>query len=196
MAPLLRFRLWLVLLLLHAILLFSHSIRADDEKAQLLQGLDRYRASIKLSSLKENDKADCFADQLAQQFKSQPCTNTTGADTVPGTEIQLSNYPDLLAHCHLNTTNTRDGMIMPACVPNLVPSLVLSNYTESQYSGFVNDSTYTGAGIGSAGNWIVVVLTTDTPGGSFVSATSLAPKIGVTFPLLTLFLGIPLVLMS
>ncbi|XP_043724329.1 uncharacterized GPI-anchored protein At3g06035-like isoform X2 [Telopea speciosissima] len=196
MAPPIRFRLSLVGLLLHAILLFSHSVRADGEEEQLLEGLNRYRTSLKLPALKENDNADCFADQLAEQYKSMPCTNTTGANTVPGTETQLSNYPDLLAKCQLNTTNTKDGMIMPACVPDLVPSLVLSNYTDSQYSGYLNDSKYTGAGIGSEGNWIVVVLNTDTPAGSFESITSLAPKIGVIYPLLTLFLGFFLVLVS
>ncbi|XP_042516129.1 uncharacterized GPI-anchored protein At3g06035-like [Macadamia integrifolia] len=194
MAALLRFCFSVVVLLLHAILLFSHSVRADDEVEELLQGLNRYRASSKLPTLKENDNADCFADQLAEEMKSKPCTNTTGSNTVPGTEPQFSNYPDLLAKCHLNTTNTKDGVIMPACVPDLESSLVLSNYTESHYSGYLNDSTYTGAGIGSEGNWIVVVLTTNTPGGNFASETSLGHKNSAICPLLTLFLGFIFVL--
>ncbi|KAJ4968981.1 hypothetical protein NE237_015682 [Protea cynaroides] len=196
MALLRRFDLSLFVLFLLAMFLLSCQIRADDEKEQLLQDLNKYRASLNLSALKENDNADCLADQLAQQYKSQPCSNTTGADTVPGTETQFSNYPDLLAHCKLNTTDTRDGQIMPACVPGLVPSQVLSNYTKTQYNSYLNDSQYTGSGIGSEGNWIVVVLTTDTSSGNFAPATSLAPKIDVTCSLLTLLLGFCLLLVS
>ncbi|CAL1411413.1 unnamed protein product [Linum trigynum] len=61
---------------------------------------------------------------------------------------------------------------MPACIPNLDPTLVLSNFTLSQYSDSLNDTKYTGVGIGSEGNWMVVVLTTSTPEGSFVKASS------------------------
>ncbi|XP_042488449.1 uncharacterized GPI-anchored protein At5g19250-like [Macadamia integrifolia] len=192
----LRFHISHFVLLILAIFSLSHPVRATDEKAQLLQDLNKYRSSLSLSALKENSNADCFADQIAKQYKSQPCSNTTGADTVPGTETQFSNYPDLLANCNLNTTNTRDGTVMPACVPNLDPSLVLTNYTETQYNGYLNDSKYTGAGINSEGNWMVVVLTTDTAGGSFAPETSLAPKIGVTCTSLTLLLGFFLVLVS
>ncbi|XP_043722401.1 uncharacterized GPI-anchored protein At5g19250-like [Telopea speciosissima] len=196
MAPPRRLHISTFVLLVFAIFSLSHPIRATDEKGQLLQDLNKYRASLNLSTLKENKNADCFADQMAQQYKSQPCTNTTGSDTVPGTETQFSNYPDLLANCNLNTTDTRDGMVMPACVPNLDPSLVLSNYTESQYNGYLNDSKYTEAGISSEGNWVVVVLTTDTSGGNFAPETSLAPKIGVTCTSLSLLLGFFLVLVS
>lgn len=57
--------------------------------------------------------------------------------------------------------------MLPACVPNLDPTLVLSNYTQSQYSMSLNDTKYTGVGIGSEDNWIVVVLTTSTPEGGY-----------------------------
>ncbi|XP_038722092.1 uncharacterized GPI-anchored protein At3g06035-like, partial [Tripterygium wilfordii] len=112
---------------------------ADDA---LLQGINTYRTSLNLTTLTKSDSADCPADEVANQFKNQPCssTNTTGANTVPGTEPQLSNYPTLLAKCHLNVSNTRDGNVMPACVPNLVPSLVLSNFTQSLYSDNLNDN--------------------------------------------------------
>lgn len=125
-----------------------------------------------MTTLTKNDNADCLAEEIAEQFKNQPCTNSTGAYTVPGTEPQLSNYPTLLTKCHLNVSNTRDGAVMPACVPNLVPSLVLANFTQSQYSENLNDTKYTGIGVGSDGNWIVVVLTTSTPEGSYADATN------------------------
>ncbi|XP_007034667.2 PREDICTED: uncharacterized GPI-anchored protein At3g06035 [Theobroma cacao] len=153
---------------------FSPIFCDTDEEEDLLKGINSYRASLNLTMLTKNDNAECFADELADEFKNQPCTNSTGANTVPGTEPQFANYPKLLAKCHLNVSNTRDGAVMPACVPNLVPSLVLTNFTQSQYSDNFNDTKYTGVGIGSDGDWIVVVLTTGTPEGSFVPATTSA----------------------
>ncbi|OIV95011.1 hypothetical protein TanjilG_22208 [Lupinus angustifolius] len=61
---------------------------------------------------------------------------------------------------------------MPACVPGLTPTIVLSNFTKSLYSANLNDSKYTGIGIGKEDNWIVVVLTTNTSQGSFSPATN------------------------
>ncbi|KAK9161227.1 hypothetical protein Syun_007568 [Stephania yunnanensis] len=188
----------LLLLLLQLTLLLSTPVQSADEEENLLQGINKYRASLNLSALSENKNAHCFADEFADQFKNQPCTNTTGADTVPGTETNFSNYPDLLSKCNLDIMNTRDGVVMPACVPNLVPDIVLSNFTESQYSQSLNDTKYTGAGIGSEGNWIVVVLTTNTQPGSFAPGTSpaVAPKIVFTSRLLSVLLGFFLVLLS
>lgn len=61
---------------------------------------------------------------------------------------------------------------MPACIPNLDPDLVLTNFTKSQYSLNLNQTNFTGIGIGSEDNWIVVILTTSTPEGSYVPAQS------------------------
>ncbi|MBA0585240.1 hypothetical protein Gorai_016024, partial [Gossypium raimondii] len=144
------------------------------EEDDLLKGINSYRASLNLTSLTTNENAECLADELAEEFKNQPCTNSTGANTVPGTEPQFANYPNLLAKCHLNVSVTRDGAVMPACVPNLAPSLVLTNFTQSQYSGNLNETKYTGIGIGSEGDWIVVVLTTSTTEGNYATATTAA----------------------
>lgn len=145
----------------------------DDEEDTLFQGINSYRASaLNLTALAKNDNAECLADGIADQFKNQPCTNTTGSNTVPGTEPQLADFPNLLAKCHLNVSNTRDGVIMPACIPNLDPDLVLTNFTKSQYSMNLNQTNFTGIGIGSEDNWIVVILTTSTPEGSYVPAQS------------------------
>lgn len=164
------------------------------EEDNLYQEINKYRTSLNLTALTKNDNAKCLADEIADQFKNQACTNTTGANTVPGTEPQFPNYPDLLTKCHLNVSNTRDGAVMPACVPGLVPSLVLTNFTQSLYSDSLNDTKYTGIGIGSEDNWIVVVLTTNTPEGSFVPATSnsanLISKIGLVYCSVLLLLGI------
>ncbi|CAL0332095.1 unnamed protein product [Lupinus luteus] len=159
--------------LLSFILFFNQPLSVHcDEEEDLLQGINKYRSSINLTSLTENKNADCLAGEIADELKGQPCTNTTGANTVPGTEPQFSNYPVLLSKCQLNISNTRDGSIMPACVPGLTPNIVLSNFTQSLYSANLNDSKYTGIGIGAEDNWIVVVLTTNTSSGSFSPATS------------------------
>ncbi|KAJ4722399.1 Glycoprotein membrane GPI-anchored [Melia azedarach] len=183
---------WLHLLLLLSFLGMNLPVKCDtDEEDTLLQGLNKYRRSLNLTALTKNENAECFADEMTDKFKNQPCTNTTGANTVPGTEPGFSDYPDLLSKCHLNVSNTRDGSVMPACVPNLVPGLVLSNYTMSQYSQSLNDTKFTGVGIGSEGDWIVVVLTTSTPEGSFVpyNAASLLSKISLIHHLLFWFIG-------
>lgn len=161
--------------LLSCIILLNHQVKCDgvDEEDTLFQGINSYRASaLNLTALTKNDNAECLADGIADQFKKQPCTNTTGSNTVPGTEPQLANFPNLLAKCHLNVSNTRDGVIMPACIPNLDPDLVLTNFTKSQYSLNLNQTNFTGIGIGSEDNWIVVILTTSTPEGSYVPAQS------------------------
>ncbi|KAJ0525364.1 hypothetical protein HanHA300_Chr09g0311181 [Helianthus annuus] len=154
-------------LLLNSVFFINHTVKCDDEEDSLLSGINSYRATLNLTTLTENDRAKCLADKIADQFKNQPCTNTTGSNTVAGTEPEFANYPDLLTKCHLNVSTTRDGTILPACVPNLDPILVLSNYTRSQYSGSLNDTKYTGVGIGSEDDWIVVVLTTNTPEGGY-----------------------------
>lgn len=149
----------------------SNFLNADEED-DLLQGINQYRRSLNLTALTKNDRADCLAGEIADQFKNQPCTNSTGSNTIPGTEPQFSDYPNLLKKCHLNVTTTRDGQILPACVPNLDRALVLSNFTESQYSVQLNDTKFTGIGIGAEKNWIVVVLNTNTPEGSYSPGTN------------------------
>ncbi|XP_050372250.1 uncharacterized GPI-anchored protein At3g06035-like [Argentina anserina] len=163
-------------LFLSCIVLLNPQVRCDegDEEDNLLQGINSYRSTaLNLPALTKNDNAECLADEVADQFKKQPCTNTTGSFTVPGTETQFANFPDLLAKCHLNVSNTRDGVIMPACIPNLDATLVLNNFTKSQYSSSLNQTNFTGIGIGSEDNWIVVILTTSTPEGSYVPAQSI-----------------------
>ncbi|KAE8076989.1 hypothetical protein FH972_015603 [Carpinus fangiana] len=178
-------------LLLSSILLLNHPVKCDDENDSLLRGINSYRASLNLTALSKNDNAACLAGEIADQFKDRPCTNTTGSNTVPGTEPQFADYPKLLTKCHLNVSNTQDGVIMPACVPKLEPSLVLTNFTGSLYSGNLNDTKFTGAGIGSENDWIVVVLTTNTPAGSFVpfNAASVVSRIGLIFHLMFLLMG-------
>jgi hypothetical protein len=56
----------------------------------------------------------------------------------------------------------------------LEATVVLSNYTHSDiYAKFLNNSKYTGVGLGSEHDWMVLVLTTNTTTGTFAAATSL-----------------------
>lgn len=153
-----------------------------DEDDTLIQGINSYRASLNLRALSNNDNAECLVDEIADKFKNQPCTNTTGSNTVAGTEPWFSDHLNLLAKCHLNVTNTQYGAIMPACVPSLEPSLVLSNFTKSQYSGTLNNTKYTGTGIGSKTNWLSLFWPQTHP----LEALFLLLKLSVWFPRLIL----------
>lgn len=185
-------RYFLLALVLFSFLCIDHTAKCDDEEESLLRGINSFRANFKLPTLADNDKAECLAEEIAEQFKDQPCTNTTGANTVPGTERQFSEFPDLLKKCKLNVSTTRDGTIMPACVPNLVQDIVLSNYTQSQYAASLNDTKYTGIGIGSDEDWIVVILTTGTPTGDFATGSSdnFVAKLSPIQPMLCVVIGI------
>ncbi|KAF5188600.1 Glycoprotein membrane precursor gpi-anchored [Thalictrum thalictroides] len=184
----------LFVIFLTTMLLLTPQVQADEED-DLFRGINSYRASINISSLTENKNAECLAEQIADQFKKQPCTNDTGSNTILGTEPQFANFPDLLKKCHLNVTNTKDGVIMPACVPNLDQSIVLANFTKSQYVTYLNATKYTGVGIGSEHDWIVVILSTNTTDGSFVpastdnSADASVPKLRLIYLFFSLFLG-------
>ena len=92
--------------------------------------------------------------------------------------------------------NTLDGEILPICVPKLDPTAVLSNYTNSQYAKYLNDSNYTGAEIGSEKNWMVVVLSTNTSTGSFFGAASLIANMSVSNYLAALFFGLLVISVS
>lgn len=141
-----------------------------DEEDNLLQGLNSYRNSLQLPALAKNKKAECLANEVADKLEDKPCIGNTGAiTTASGPKPQIPNYPDLLKKCDIDPNTTTDGVILPVCVPNHVQTLVLTNYTHTQYTKYLNNSKYTGAGVGSEDDWMVVVLTTNTPSGSFAS---------------------------
>lgn len=109
-----------------------------------------------------NYKASCFAKKIAKQLEGQPCSQVTDPNSVPG-------VPDILKKCKVNINSTTDGLMLSVCVVNRVPSLVLNNFTQTFYTKYLKSSKFTGAGIGKEDNWTVVVLSTNTPAGTFSS---------------------------
>ncbi|PSS24922.1 putative GPI-anchored protein [Actinidia chinensis var. chinensis] len=196
MASWLRLSL-LVFALLHAVLLLPNLVHCGDEEDSLLQGINSYRQSLNLPDLVKNDKAGCLANEVADQLEDQPCISTPGPMAIaPGSRTQISNYHDLLDKCSIDEKTTADGVILPVCVPKLVPTLVLTNYTHSQYSKYLNNSKYTGAGIGKEDDWMVVVLTTNTPTGTFAGAAALSSRIWANQCLVVLLVGVFLSLLN
>ncbi|ESQ41934.1 hypothetical protein EUTSA_v10014774mg [Eutrema salsugineum] len=153
------------LFLLSVVILSLHRpVLSDNEEEEfLLKTINIYRTSINLTTLTQNDNAECLADEIADEFKNRPCTSNTGSALDPGSE---PGFPKLLTKCRLNINATRDGVIMPACAHNHDASHVLTNYTNSLIKN-LNDSKFTGIGIGSDVNWVVIILTTNTTEGGY-----------------------------
>ena len=148
----------------------SNYLYVTDDENNLLQGLNSYRSSLQLPPLTKNKQAGCLADELADEIEDRPCVPTVAANAIPGgAGTQFEDYPKLLRKCNINPNTTANAIILPVCVSKLVPTLVLTNYTRTGYARYVNDSRFTGVGLGSEDDWMVVVLTTSSPAGSLAS---------------------------
>ncbi|KAJ9131463.1 hypothetical protein P3X46_035119 [Hevea brasiliensis] len=157
----------LLFVLLHAIFLLSPPVLSDGEEDIVLQGLNSYSTSSGLPAFTNNEKASCLADKIAERvLEHQICSASANSNS-----IQLANYPDLLLYCGINVTHISDGAVLPVCVPKLVPTLVLAGYTQTRYANYINDLKFTGAGIASEDDWMVVILSTNTPEGSFTAGS-------------------------
>ncbi|XP_060219118.1 uncharacterized GPI-anchored protein At3g06035-like isoform X1 [Lycium barbarum] len=179
-------------LFLIAPLLILAPVNCDDEEGHVLSGINSYRQSHNVPALTKHDKADCLADEIADELENQPCPR---GGITPGPASQFAQYPKLLDKCDININTTTDGVILPVCVHDRVATLVITNYTQSQHARYLNNSKYTGAGIGTENDWTVLVLTTNTVGGSFASgATSMISHVfGCSHYLMFLLLGLFLV---
>lgn len=104
-------------------------------------------------------------------------------------------FSKLITKCNIDNSTTTDGIILPVCVPDLDPDLVLNNYTNTKFTQFLNDSKYTGAGVGSEDDWMIVVLTTDSPSGSFTGGAASLAAIGMVHYMVALFLGLSFILL-
>ena len=174
-------KLFLLFAVLFATLLISHPVMADEDEAhhavadekndlvdedELFRGINAHRTSLKLTALVESDKAECFADELAEQFtmKNRPCTDATA----PGPLPTFAEYTAIVNKCALSPADTKDGVILPVCARNPTPAEVLSSFTQSPFAKYLNDTKHTSVGIGSEVDWVIVVAL----GSSTGSATA------------------------
>ena len=167
-----------------------------DEEDSLFEGLNGYRQSLNLPNFTDNNNAACLAEKIADKLEDQPCENAYDYSSTPGTKPNFTNIDKLLDKCDINENNTIDGVILPVCVPKLDPNLVLSNYTNSLYAKYLNDSSYTGAGIGSEEDWMVVILSTNTSTGSFSGAASLLANISMGNYMVAFLFGLLIISVS
>ncbi|CAL0302284.1 unnamed protein product [Lupinus luteus] len=159
--------------LLFVFLLLSIPVHCGgDEEDSVFKGINSYRQVQKLTPFNKVPKASCLAEEVAEELEDEPCENVN--QYAPGL-TSSSKIPNLQKHidkCDININTTIDGAILPVCVSKLEPTIVLSNYTHTdRYSRYLNNSVYTGAGLGSEHDWMVLVLTTNTTTGSFAASS-------------------------
>ncbi|XP_061348415.1 uncharacterized GPI-anchored protein At5g19250-like [Gastrolobium bilobum] len=176
------FKLCLVLLApVFAFLFLSSPAQCKDEEDSVFKGINSYRQTLNLPPLNRVAKASCLADEVADEIEDEHCENVNQfypAPTGPaGANIKIPNLQKHIDKCDININTTTDGVILPVCVAKLEPTVLLSNYTHSdRYARYLNNSRYTGAGLGSEHDWMVLVLTTNTTTGTFSASISLHAK--------------------
>ncbi|KAD4586409.1 hypothetical protein R6Q59_035279 [Mikania micrantha] len=152
----------------------SPTLVLSDEEDNLLQGINSFRQSKNLNPLSKNDNARCMADEIAEALENKACGTMAGPSIITSsTQPRYANYPDILKKCNIDINTTADGVVLPVCVPKRVATLVLTNYTQSSYASYLNNSRYSGVGIGKEDDWTVVVLATSTPAGTFSNVGSM-----------------------
>ncbi|XP_050380762.1 uncharacterized GPI-anchored protein At5g19250-like [Argentina anserina] len=182
------------LVLAYVFLIQSSPAYCNEEEDDLFDGLNNFRQTLNLSELTRNDKAGCIADEISDALQGQPCSHAADYEIKPGNGPVFPYFSKLIIKCNIDNSTTADGIILPVCVPNLDPDIVLNNYTNTKFARFLNDSKYTGAGVGSEDDWMIVVLTTDSPSGSFTGGACLV-AVGMVHYMVALFLGLFLVLL-
>ncbi|KAI9099101.1 hypothetical protein K1719_024868 [Acacia pycnantha] len=156
-----------------AFLLLSTPAHCKDEKDSVLKGINSYRQSQKLPVLAKVDRASCLASEIADELEDVPCENVRQYYPTASGIQKFPNFEKHVDKCGINISSTSDGVILPACVAKLEPTVLLSNFTHNNpYASYLNNSLYTGVGLGSEDDWMVLVLTTNTPTGSFSSASA------------------------
>ncbi|KAM0994926.1 hypothetical protein EV2_010711 [Malus domestica] len=184
----------------HAFVLLSPLVQSSDkDEDSLLQGINSYRTSLNLPALVKNGNAGCLADEIAEDMEDQPCSSpTNGANILATSQTPLANLPKHLGKCKIDANSASDGVILPVCVTKLVPTLVLTNYThQPQFAKYLNDTKFTGVGLGSEDDWMVVVLASNTPTGSLANAaSSLVSAVGFGHFLVSILVGLCVILVS
>ncbi|RDY13259.1 putative GPI-anchored protein, partial [Mucuna pruriens] len=167
---------FLLLALVFAFLFFSNPVLCNDKEDSVFKGINSYRQTRNLAPLKQVPKASCLAYEVANEIEDMPCENVNQyyPSSVSDGSLKSLDMQKHIDKCDIHINTTSDGIVLPVCVSKLEPTIVLSNYTHSDnYAQFLNNSKYTGAGLGSEDDWMVLVLTTNTTTGSFSAATSL-----------------------
>ncbi|XP_015968571.1 uncharacterized GPI-anchored protein At5g19250 [Arachis duranensis] len=177
-------KLGLLFLLPNLLLLYTPAHSSDKEEESVLKGINSFRQTQNLPTLNKVKKANCLADEIAEEIEDEPCENVN--QFYPSTRTgaaSSANIPNLQKHvdkCDIDINTTTDGVILPVCVSKLEPTVVLSNYTHSdRYARFLNNSRFTGVGLGSEDDWMVLVLTTNTSSGTFSASHAAATTSGI-----------------
>nr|XP_023909077.1 uncharacterized GPI-anchored protein At5g19250-like [Quercus suber] len=192
-------KLSLVLLVLHVVQLQGNAMSDCDAKKNLFDEINGNRMPLHLANFTENSNAACLANKIADQLKNVTCKNAFHYSSTPGTKPNITDFDKLLDDCDIKENHSVQGVILPVCEPEINLSLMTDNYTittTSQYAKYLKDSNYTGIGIGSKDNWMVVVLSTNTSAGNFSHAASLIANFSMRNYLVALFIGFLVVSMS
>ncbi|KAK1432431.1 hypothetical protein QVD17_09327 [Tagetes erecta] len=178
-----------VSVLLHAFFLLPNLVFCDEED-NLLSGINSFRQSRNLVPFSKNNNAGCMADEIAESLENKPCSIMAGPSIMTSTQPRYANYPDIIKKCDIDVNTTADGVILPVCVSKRIQTLVLTNYTQSSYASYLNNSRYSGIGIGKEDDWVVVVLTTNTPAGTFSNVGSVVRVSWFVVGLMMVWFGI------
>ncbi|KAJ1387448.1 putative GPI-anchored protein [Sesbania bispinosa] len=144
------------------------------EEKNLLHDINTYRKVLNLPVLQKRDKPSCLADKIADDLEDMHCDDFRDYYPMPGSNSKIPNFQKSVDKCKININSTKDGVIMPVCVPKLDSDALFSNYTKSnRFTKYLNNSKYTIAGVGSEDDWMVLIISTNTASGDFSSATSL-----------------------
>ncbi|KAF9669975.1 hypothetical protein SADUNF_Sadunf13G0020400 [Salix dunnii] len=186
-----KIKIFFLFLLFHAMFLLSSAsvMRCGGGEDNLLESINSYRTSLLgLPALTKNKKASCLAREIADTLWN-PCNTIDD----PAEVVQLDDYPTELKHCYGNNTHTTDVAILPICIPgNDEQTLVnFQNYSRSQYEKYANESSYSGAGVGSNENWMVIVFVENNTSWTSAGAEhSLVSGVGFGHGLVSMLLGI------
>ncbi|KAK7391987.1 hypothetical protein VNO78_20413 [Psophocarpus tetragonolobus] len=154
--------------------LLPSPVVCDDTEKDLLRDINTYRKVFNLPVLDEREKASCLAEEIAEDLEKTKCEDFRDYYPLPGYTSKIPNFQKNVEKCKININTTREGVVMPVCVPDLDSDNLFSNYTKSnRYTKYLNNSKYKIAGIGSEEDWMVIIISTNTSSGDFSSATSL-----------------------
>ncbi|RHN80763.1 hypothetical protein MtrunA17_Chr1g0191781 [Medicago truncatula] len=149
--------------------------RRYDPDDDLLHDINTYRKALNLPILEKNYKASCLANRIAYDLEDKHCEYFHDFHPLPGINPEIPNFQRSVKKCDININTTRDGVVMPVCVPEIMhENDLFSNYTKnSRFTPYLNNSKYTLAGVGHDLDKMVLIIGTNTASGDFSSATYL-----------------------